>query len=227
MIKLLTEDRINEFSAFCQEKTTGAVILTRFYTYGLTGDTALFWFGEDKNGSVKGVFSLLDGVFLACCNEDDREEAEIFAKTMGASQISYGEAEFTLKFVSYDKKYTAEDISGENIKDVFDVVFEDDPDRQKYFAGWYTDASHKIRHSLIHGKCIYKDGKCVSVALTSGETAKIAVISSVATLREYRKQGLGKQVVLALAQSLDKDVYLMTDSEKTKIWYEKMGFVKQ
>ena len=227
MIKLLTEDKINEFTAFCQEKTTGAVILTRFYTYGLSGDTALFWFGEDENGSVKSVFSLLDGIFLACCEENDREEAELFAKTMGASQISYGKAEFTLKFVSYDKKYSAEDISGENIKDVFDVVFEDDPDRRKYFADWYTDASHKIRHSLIHGKCIYKDGKCVCVALTSGETEKIAVISSVATLREYRKQGLGRQVVLALAQSLDKDVYLMTDSEKTKNWYEKMGFVEQ
>ena len=227
MIKLLTEDKINEFSAFCQTEITGAVILTRFYTYGLSGDTALFWYGEDENSAIKSVFSLLDGIFLACCNDEDREEAELFAKTVGASEISYGEAEFTLKFAKSDKNYTAEDISGENIKNMFDVVFEEDENRHTYFSNWYTDASHKIRHNLIHGKAVYKDGKCVAVALTSGETEKIAVISSVATLREHRKQGFGEQVVLSLAQSLKKDVYLMTDSEKTAEWYEKMGFVKQ
>ncbi len=224
MIRLLTDEKLNEFSAFCQNKITGAVILTRFYTYGLSGDTALFWYAEDENSDVTGVFSLLDGIFLACCKDEDKEEAELFAKTVGASEISYGTARFTLKFKGNQKKYTAEDISGENIKNVFDVVFEEDEKRHRYFSGWYTDASHKIRHGLIHGKYIEKDGKIVSVALTSGETDKIAVISSVATLSDYRKQGLGKKVVLALAQSLGKDVFLLTDNENTMHWYEGMGF---
>ena len=227
MIRLLTEDKISEFSAFCQNEITGAVILTRFYAYGLSGDTALFWYVEDENGSVTGVFSLLDGIFLACCDEKDKEEAELFAKTMGAAEISYGTARFTMKFRKSEKNHTAEDISGENIRDVFDVVFEDDADRRRYFSAWYTDASHKIRHGLIHGKAVYKDGKCVSAALTSGETEKIAVISSVATLSDYRKQGLGEKVVIALAESLEKNVYLLTDNETTMRWYEKMGFEKQ
>lgn len=226
MIRLLTEEKLNEFSAFCRNKITGAVILTRFYTYGLSGDTALFWYGEDENGSVTGVFSLLDGIFLACCEDEDKEEAELFAKTVGAVEISYGTARFTLKFTENQKKYTAEDISGENIKNVFDVVFEDDEKRHRYFSGWYTDASHKIRHGLIHGKCIEEDGKIVSVALTSGETDKIAVISSVATLKNHRKKGYGEKVVLALAQSLKKEIYLLTANETTARWYEKMGFTQ-
>ena len=119
---------------------------------------------------------------------------------------------------------SADDISGENIKNVFDVVFEDDEKRHRYFSGWYTDASHKIRHGLIHGKCIQEDGKIISVALTSGETDKIAVISSVATLKNHRKKGYGEKVVLALAQSIGKDIYLLTDNETTAQWYEKMGF---
>jgi len=31
-------------------------------------------------------------------------------------------------------------------------------------------------------------------------------------------------VVLSLAQSIGKEIYLMTDNEKTKHWYEKLGF---
>ncbi len=225
MIRLLTDDKINEFSAFCDKRITGAVIYTRLLTYGTASDEALFWYSEDKNGTVNGVFSLTDRIFLACTDNDaDAEEIELFAKTVGASSVTYGNAEYTLKFISSQKKYTAEDISGENIKDVFDVVFEDDKDRSTYFAKWYTDASHKIRHGLIHGKYICEDEKCISVALTSGETDSTAVISSVATLKAYRKQGFGERVVLSLAQSLDKDVYLMTDNEQTKNWYKKIGF---
>lgn len=225
MIRLLTEDKIPEFTAFCDKKLTGAVISTRLKTYGLCSNDALFWYSENTDGYINAVCSMTDGIFLVCTDGSaDEEEIRLFSQTVGATRITYGEAEYTLKFKSSQKKFTATDISGENIKDVFDVVFEDDDNRNSYFARWYTDASHKIRHSLIHGKCIYADGKCVSVALTSGETDSIAVISSVATLKDYRKQGFGERVVLSLAQSLKKEIYLMTDNEKTKNWYEKIGF---
>lgn len=225
MIRILTEDKLPDFTAFCDKRLTGAVIFTRLKTYGLCSSDALFWYSENDNGCINAVCSMADGIFLICSDGTaDEEEIMLFSKTVGAAEITYGKAEYTLKFISSQKAYTAEDISGENIKDVFDVVFEDDDNRNSYFARWYTDASHKIRHSLIHGKCIYADGRCVSAALTSGETDSIAVISSVATLKNYRKHGFGERVVLSLAQSLDKKVYLMTDNEQTKNWYEKIGF---
>lgn len=225
MIRLLTEDKIPEFTAFCDKRLTGAVIYTRLKTYGLGSNDALFWYSENADDSINAVFSMTDGIFLVCTDGTaDEEEITLFSQTAGASEITYGKAEYTLKFASSQKKYTAEDISGENIKDVFDVVFEENENRDHFFARWYTDASHKIRHGLIHGKCIYSDTKCVSAALTSGETDSIAVISSVATLKEYRKQGFGERVVLSLAQSLDKEIYLMTDNETTKCWYERIGF---
>lgn len=225
MIRLLTEDRLLEFTAFCDKKLAGAVIFTRLKTYGLFSNDAFFWYSENSIGKINAVCSITDGIFLVCTDGTaDKEEIRLFAQTVGASELTYGKAKYTLKFISSQKKFTAEDISGENIKDVFDVVFEDDNNRKSYFASWYTDASHKIRHTLIHGKCIYADGKCVSVALTSGETDSIAVISSVATLKNYRRQGFGERVVLSLAQSLDKEIYLMTDNVITKNWYEKIGF---
>ncbi len=225
MIKLLTDDKLAEFSAFCDKRLTGAVIYTRLKAYGLLSNETFFWYSENTENKINAVFSMTDGIILACTDGTaDEEEVGIFAETVGAISVTYGNAEYTLKFTSSQKKFTAETISGENIKDVFDVVFEDDDNRKSYFSRWYTDASHKIRHGLIHGKCIYRDGRCVSVALTSGETDSVAVISSVATLRNYRRQGFGEQVVLSLAQSLDKEIYLMTDNEITKNWYEKMRF---
>ena len=228
MIKLLTEDRLDDFISFCEKRITGAVIHTRLLTYSIYSNDVFFWYSLSEEGSVNGVFSMADGIFLACPGEDcDLAEAELFANTVGAAEISSGEAAFTMKFAGNSETFSAEDISGENIRDVFGVVFEDDENRNRYFEKWYTDASHKIRHNLIHGKCVYRDGKCVSVALTSGETDSIAVISSVATLKKYRNLGYGKQTVIALAQSLRKEVFLMTDNEKTMTWYEGMGFVEQ
>lgn len=224
MIRLLTEDRINDFTRFCEKRLTGAVIYTRFLTYGLYSGDVFFWYSEDEEGAVKGVFSMLDGILLVCTDETDEEEITLFARTVGAMSITYGKALYTLKYTGGNSIYSEEDVSGENIKDVFDVIFEADAGRKEFFERWYTDASHKIRHGLIHGKCIYADGICVSVALTSGETDSLAVISSVATREKYRKKGFGERVVLSLAQSLGKEIYLMTDNEKTKSWYEKTGF---
>lgn len=224
MIRLLTEDRINDFTRFCEKRLTGAVIYTRFLTYGLYSGDVFFWYSEDENGTLNGVFSMLDGILLACSDEVPDDEITLFAQTVGAISVTYGQALYTLKYTGNENSCTADELSGENIKNAFDVIFEDDGNRKAYYERWYTDASHKIRHGLIHGKCIYENGICVSVALTSGETDSLAVISSVATLENYRKKGYGEKVVLSLAQSIGKEIYLMTDNEKTKHWYEKIGF---
>lgn len=224
MIKLLTEDKIKDFSSFCENRITAVVIFTNLLTYGINSDDALFWYSENEQGIINAVFSLSDSVFLASTQENSLyDEIKLFSQIVGAQKVSYSTADYVMKYVS-GEIYTEDDITGENVKDAFDVVFEDDENRKSFFAKWYSDISHKIRHNLIHGKCIYKDGKCVSVAFTSGETDSIAVISAVSTLREYRNNGFGERVVLSLSQSLDKEIYLMTDNENTKKWYERIGF---
>lgn len=225
MIRLLTEDRVAEFSAFCDKRLNGAVIFTRMKTYGIYDNEVFFWYSENEDGNINAVFSILDGIFIV--SEDgtaDKDEISVFSEIAGASSVTYGNAEYLLKFNSSEKDFLTEDVTGENLKDVFFVIFEEDKNKDMFFSRWYADASHKIRHGLIHGKCIYADGRCVSVALTSGETDSLAVISSVTTLSDYRKKGFGERVVLSLAKSLKKEIYLMTDNEKTKLWYEKIGF---
>ncbi len=224
MIKLLTDNKIKDFSVFCKNRITAAVIYTQFLTYGHDSADTYFWYSEDENENINAVFSLSDGVFLVSTDDEAlHDEIELFSQIVGAEKVSYSTADYVMKYVG-GEKYTEDDITGENVKDAFDVVFEDDENRKTYFGKWYSDVSHKIRHNLIHGKCIYKDGKCVSVAFTSGETDMLAVISAVATLGEYRNNRFGERVVLSLADEISKEIYLMTDNEKTKNWYEKIGF---
>ena len=224
MLKLLTKHESEDFLDFCNRYIEGAVIFTKLKTYGTDSNEALFWLSRNDSGNINAVCSMTDGIFTYCADDTaDTEEILMFSKIMGAKEITE-KGKYILKFVSSSKTATAEDITSENLKSVFNVIFENTADAKNFFSQWYTDASHKIRHSLIHGKGIFADGKCVSVALTSGESDTMAVISSVATLEKHRKQGYGENAVVSLAQSLNKDVYLMTNDLHTAQWYIKIGF---
>lgn len=224
MIKLLTEDKYKEFLNFCNKDIVGAVIYTRLLAYGIDNNDVMFWYAEN-NGKMTAACSAADGVFTYCCNNNaDINEILAFANIIGAKTVTSTAVLYILKYIGSQKTYSTENIDGENLKEIFPVVFEEDGNRSVFFDNWYTDASHKIRHGLIHGKCVYDGSKCVSAALTSGETEKIAVISSVATMKNYRKRGFGEAVVNSLAEDLKKEVYLMTDSENTALWYKSIGW---
>lgn len=226
MIKLLTEYKKPDIISFCRDDAFGAVIRTRLFAYGHNCSDAMFWYQENEKHEINAVLSLFDGVLTVCpLFKAEDEEIIHFASVIGAQTITK-EAKFTLIYTDGISDLQSDDITGENVRDVFSVIFEDDENRDKYFSKWYTDISHKIRHGLIHGKCVYSDGICVSAALTSGETETTAVISSVATLKSHRRKGFGERVVVSLAESLKKNVLLMTNDEKTKEWYIKIGFTR-
>lgn len=221
MIKLLRNEKEAEFLNFCNKSINGAVIYTRFKAYG---NEALFWFSENKTGKINGIYSMMDGIFTFDADETaDKEEIMMFSDVMGAKEITKN-GRYILTYNGNKNSGSAEDVTGENLKHIFPVIYENAENRDNFFAQWYTDASHKIRHGLIHGKAVFIDGECVSVALTSGESEKTAVISSVATLKAFRRHGYGENAVISLANSLNKTVYLMTDDEYTAEWYKKMGF---
>lgn len=224
MLKLLTQTETDEFLDFCNGYIEGAVIFTRLKAYGTDSNEALFWLSRNNSDKINAVCSMTDGVFTYCADESaDIQEILMFAEIMGAKELTE-KGKYILKFISSEKTPCAQDITSENLKSVFNVIFEDTADSRKFFPRWYTDISHKIRHSLIHGKGIFINNKCISVALTSGESDRMAVISSVATLKEYRKQGHGENSVISLAKSLNKEIYLMTNDSHTAEWYKKTGF---
>lgn len=222
MIKLLTASEIPAFTDFCEKNVLACVIYTRFLAYGLNDSEIMFWYA--KNGQeITAVCSVMDGIFSFCGNENaDICEIIEFSKIIGSRHIYTEKNCFLMKYCATNKTHTADDLNGENVRNIFSVIFEN----EKIFSDkMYTDISHKIRHGLIHGKCIFSDNRCVSVALTSGETSQNAIISSVATLSDYRRQGFGENVVNSLAESLpQKNIFLLTDNKETADWYKKIGW---
>ncbi len=228
MIKLLTEDRTEEFLDSCSFDEAGAVIYTRFLAYGFSKPDTRFWVYENSKGEIDGVLSTSGKILTVSPFEIAKEEETIeFAKVLGVSEQTRP-GKYILAYTGGKIDSDTRDITGENVRDIFPVIFPDKYEavdgQNEIFSEWYTDISHKIRHGLIHGKCLYVDNKCVSTAITSGETIDLAVISAVATKEGYRNRGFGKQVVLSLASSLDKKIVLMTDSEELKEMYERWGF---
>lgn len=242
MLKLLCEEKRKSFLSFCEsckDKVNGAVLYTRLEAYGANSREALFWYSEDSENKITSCSSLFDGVFsFAAGNDAPFADFKLFPYVAGAKEIvcdleSFNKIgfeeknvkkSFVLRFKESEKNGGALNVTAENLKDIFPVIFEENRNKDKIFPYWYTDASHKLRHGLIRGKAVYKDGKCVSACITSGETKNSAVISSVATLTAYRNNGFGKTAVLSLAKDSDKISYVVTDKAKLAEWYKHLGF---
>lgn len=238
MIKLLTEDKTAKFRLFCSESPVGATIVTKLDAYTLDSGIQYFWY-EENGGKITAAFNR-DGSLMSICGKPiSNEEAAEFINFTGCSSVisEYHPSlpdfktkrDSVLKLTSALPQENAVNVTSEDIKDLFAVIYNDksEEERRSLFENWFPDSSLKIRRGLISGRMIKRNSSVVSCSLTSGETQSCAVISSVATLPQQRRNGYGKTCVLSLSNFLissGKAVYVITDSEKNKKWYESMGF---
>ena len=104
-----------------------------------------------------------------------------------------------------------------SLQTVFDIVSSGFSDID--FSLWYTDASHKIRHSLA--KC-YTYKNCASV--TASNFNNSIFLSQVSTLPEHRKKGYAKEMLHEVASLYDgKTIYLIAEHSK-RPFYKSSGF---
>lgn len=102
------------------------------------------------------------------------------------------------------------------------------------FARFYHSAQEierGVRRRIEMGICRYfvlkQDGRIVSQAYTTIESAQYATIGGVVTLPEYRRQGLASLVVSCISQDLlhDKKIpNLFYSNEEAGRVYERLGF---
>ena len=239
MIKLLTQDKTDEFISLCKYTVLGSVILTKLFAYGIDSPIQYFWY-EESGGRIISVFNL-DGRLLSVSGKNsDSAEFYEFIKMLGCKSVYTDfppgidgintKCDDVLILKKNTSDCEADDIDSENIKSIFDVVFENlSPDEKNtVFPEWYTDISLKKRRGLIRIKAVKEENRAVSCAATCSENEKCAVITSVATLSQYRRRGFAGRCVRSLScelQNEGKSVYLITDNEKINFWYESMGFV--
>ncbi len=230
MFKLLTGNEIPGYLSFCEGRVLGAVLNTRLLVYGADDKNVMFWYARVSGGYAAA--SLFNGVFTADYDSPEfEEEAEAFGSFLGARATITPEyfarnGLAVMRCENPSLHAEAEDISPERLKEVHNVLYEDELSSELSYASWLTDISHKLRHGLIRGKCVEADGRIASVALTSGETGSSAVLSGVATLSGYRGRGYASGAAGALSRELTengKRVYVIVRPELTG-FYERIGF---
>lgn len=130
------------------------------------------------------------------------------------------------------KKYVAEESpvvyadrgrDGEQIKKIWQTCFGDEEE----YITYYLDHRMTEDNMLV----IYRDGKAVSMAsflpaeyLSGGAYVSVRYVYAVATLPEYRGQGLASGILKFARDRFEEPLILAPAEESLSAYYEKMGF---
>ena len=92
--------------------------------------------------------------------------------------------------------------------------------------GFYLDFSHRVRHLAADGELVLRSGEMAACALAGAVTETDALISAVAVLPEFRRQGLGREAVLALCARLGgRRCHVLRAENENEAFYRALGFV--
>lgn len=91
--------------------------------------------------------------------------------------------------------------------------------------GFLLDTSHKLRHGLGVNEQIWLEGILVSCALSTYVTKSSAIITAVATVKDYRRMGFGEKAVKSLEAKLQgRRIFVLRENLKTPGFYESLGY---
>ena len=215
-------------------------VLSLYLCYGEYGFVD-FWVQEAGDSAVALISRFEDKFSLYLTSDSDLDEIAAFLSFRGAGSAMF-DASFKLPIsgavhtIEGDVlEYTGEDHNSEleiyipDLADVYDTVrtCASDifrvPDRLLFLSD-LTRRNNSGRLSLM-GAAV--DGVLASSALTVSETDSAAILGAVATRPEYRRRGLSRELVRALATKLRADgkrVYVLSASEANTRFYKKSGF---
>ena len=210
--------------------------------YGTQYDFARFYtqFIKEKPVSYLSLFEGNACLYLTA--DSDFREIEEFVWFSGGASVIYN-AEFPLEFNSgeeikgdvlqYNKRgeSPSESVTEPDIKAVYEVL--KSCEAEDYAVPDYLPFLSDMTHRKNMGKCalsgIEKDGVLVSCAMTVSETKNAVVIGAVGTRPQYRRQGLSRQVVIALSEKYaarNRCVFVFSSNEYNTRFYENAGFEK-
>lgn len=243
MLKLLTENDLQKLLSFCNNNILGTRISCYALCYGFDKDYLMFWADNEFN-CILAKFE--NSLTILSNSSVDVVELREFIDIIGADTIMSNEhiakalkySEFEVKkgfkYIGEQNSYTvADDISESDLKEIYKLIskaipntFEDSKDA---YLAFLSDFTYRQRRGCATGKCIHVDGKAVSSAITSAQSASSALISGVACDEKYRKYGYGKSTVLSLADELKtvgKNVFVIALNSTAEGFYEHIGFAE-
>ena len=207
-----------------------------YNVYGTEQPFFMLWLQTNEAGETVSVISSLSGdVTLALTEKSDFDEIVSFLSAIGYSSIflnnsfagrfNFGKREAG-KIMRLEKRLEERKItfSEPDYKAIFDLLFKEE---EASFEDWFTDLSHKKRHSGAEIHTCFDGKTLVSCAVCVAMTENEALLGSVKTRENYRKRGFGTKTVTELCSFLQgkgKDIFLCREENKNKEFYSRIGF---
>ncbi len=250
MISTLEKDRENDFLAACAyDDIIGARMVTLLSCYGLGASFCKLWLQENAKSKPTAAISRFDGWLVISASPDaDLQELSAFATALDEFRFveaapfvcqafelggEYEESHimrYNVDLGTFDDDFS-EVCENPSLKDFYTVLTTANPwiAETTDWGGWYTHASHLLRHSLGLAAIIPINGvpACTGGVFTASD--KLAVIGCVATLPKFRGRSLAATMTKYLVNrilSQNKVPALFCASDKLADYYAKFGFVR-
>lgn len=251
MIALVTEKNAEDFISACGfDEMIGARMVTLLACYGFNSAFCLFWLQTDDSSDNRffaAISRFERRLTISASRSADLRELSEFAAAIGGYRYIEA-APFVCKSLdiqgSYNEFHMMRYTSGSLFAEDYSAIDESPPLNEFYtvistanpwldadtdWSGWYTHTSHLIRHGLGFAALI-RDSGSGSPAATGGvftSSGKLAVISCIATLPQYRGKGYAALTTKYLADKIilqGKTPALFCASDKLADYYATLGF---
>lgn len=244
MLKRATIGDFEAIEKFCDRDICGIKSLCQIKAYGFERDFLEIWCMRNEEEVCTIVTRFYDDITISSSEEADFEQLKVFLdmfywKTVMCPKWLCEKLDLKNATVKNGYKYSAKLISDcsaerlleDDFRSAYSLISREIPgsfkESRDAFLSFLSDYTFRERRGFARGFCTHSDGKLSSVAITSAETDKNAIISGVACDSSLRKKGLGKNTVHAIAESLvksGKKPFVIALNESAEGFYEHIGF---
>jgi len=249
--KLVEKDRENVLGFLSEEPSINLFMIGDIEAFGFEEDFQELWGQFTEEGILEGVLLRFNENFIPYFTKTNFEGSgfkNIIASNIGKTMISGKESivnefqgilpnhiskttffcELTdqYKLKRIEKEYKIKIAKESDAERVYNLIEEIDE-----FTG-FGNSIDRIKHKIKTktGRIYYIEdnkGIMVSVAQTTAENSKSAMVVGVATLKEYRGRGLMSQCLSQLCKDImleGKTLCLFYDNPRAGSIYHKLGF---
>lgn len=245
MLKLAEINNKKELENFLKDFPLGVRVLCYIEAYGFNCGFLNVWVGySDKE--ITSVFCDFEGSATLCVSEKaDFEELSCFLSGDGFSSLCADTETFRLLSIRpHDTKQMFEYLPNsfisfesagntESLREVYTLISKEIPgsfsNDESSYLHFLSDFTFRQRRGLARLKSVTNNNQLVACAMTAAESSYSALISGVASNSDMRGKGLGKSVVLTLAEELKnegKTVFVIALNKSAEAFYQKIGFKK-
>lgn len=225
---------------FCKDTLLGTRISCYVLAYGFKMNFIDYYLYYEET-ELKGVITKFeDSLTIFLKDNNNSDELCEFINMLGYSVVTCNFPVFCTCDVIIKKGYIIKDSSenncADNIKEqdyriMYELISASIPNSfsstKEAYLSFLSDFTYKKTRGLSRAKGIYLDNALVACGLTSAECENSALLSGIACSKNSRKTGLGKTVVLSLANELikeNKSVYVIALNASAEGFYEHIGF---